>query len=269
MKNLFSLGLVILAALGFTACSDSDNPEPQAKLVLTANKNSMLSDGTDHVLFTVRYEGTDVTSGAKITCITTGNAVKDHLFTTTTSGSYQFQATYQDETSAVVTVTARGSNVPANEVFYHNINIMKVTGTWCMACPTMEEYLDQYEKTNPGRLIRSAFHMSASDAPDPMHTSETVKVITAFNIQSFPTGVFDWRFTTGNNNSLIKDYISQLISKYPATSGIAIKSSLQGRKATINATVKSSQTDDYTLGILIVEDGIVAPQNNLGTYIND
>lgn len=269
MKNLLLSGFLLFAALGFTACSDSDNPEPEAKLTLSASKKSMLADGNDHVRFTVRYEGTDVSSGAKITCLTTGNEITDRLFTTTTAGSYKFQATYKDETSPVTTVVVKSENTPENEVFYHNVHVMRVTGTWCMACPTMDEYLDEYEKTNPGRLIRTSFHMSASDAPDPMHTSETVKVISAFGIQSFPTGVFDWRYTCGNNNSQIKQYISQLISNYPATSGIAIESSLQGRKATIKATVKSSQTDDYTLGILIVEDGIVAPQNNLNVWIEN
>lgn len=269
MKKLSLLGFFLFAALGFTACSGSDNPEPEAKLTLSANKSSILADGTEYVRFNVRYQGTDVSSGAKIRCLTTNTDVTDRIFSTTTPGPYQFQATYQGETSPTVTVTAKKHNVPENEVFFHNISVMKVTGTWCMACPMMEEYLDEYEKSDPGRLIRTAFHMSASNGTDPMHISETVKVIQAFNIQGFPTGVFDWRFTCGNNNSLIKDYISQLISKYPATSGIAIESSLNGRKATIDVSVKSSVTDDYTLGILIVEDGIVAPQNNQGIYIND
>lgn len=63
--SCFAMALLVLAI----ACggSDGDDPQPEPKgLELKADKNSVNNSGDDRVVFTVLYDGKDVTASSSI-----------------------------------------------------------------------------------------------------------------------------------------------------------------------------------------------------------
>lgn len=100
---------ICAAALAFAACTEPTSPtteEDDKKLVLSADRTEITSDGTDKVTFTVKYDGEDVTAAAEITNVTDGTTVTDHAFTTDKEGTYEFSASYNGVESNKVTVKA-------------------------------------------------------------------------------------------------------------------------------------------------------------------
>ena len=96
MSSIKYFGYAICAAaLAFAACTEPTSPtteEDDKKLVLSADRTEITSDGTDKVTFTVKYAGEDVTAAAEITNVTDGTTVTDHAFTTDKEGTYEFSA---------------------------------------------------------------------------------------------------------------------------------------------------------------------------------
>lgn len=110
MSSIKYFGYAICAAaLAFAACTEPTSPtteEDDKKLVLSADRTEITSDGTDKVTFTVKYAGEDVTAAAEITNVTDGTTVTDHAFTTDKEGTYEFSASYNGVESNKVTVKA-------------------------------------------------------------------------------------------------------------------------------------------------------------------
>ena len=110
MSSIKYFGYAICAAaLAFASCSEPASTTPggdDKKLVLSADRTEITSDGTDKVTFTVKYDGEDVTATAEISNVTDGAAVTDHAFTTDKEGTYEFIATYEGVESNKVTVKA-------------------------------------------------------------------------------------------------------------------------------------------------------------------
>lgn len=75
-------------------------------LVLNADKQSIVANGTEVVTFTVTLGGEDVTAESVITNITTNAAIEGNTFSTDTEGEYTFVASYEEYTSAEQVVTA-------------------------------------------------------------------------------------------------------------------------------------------------------------------
>ena len=92
MSSIKYFGYAICAAaLAFASCSEPASTNPggdDKKLVLSADRTEITSDGTDKVTFTVKYDGEDVTATAEISNVTDGAAVIDHAFTTDKEGMY-------------------------------------------------------------------------------------------------------------------------------------------------------------------------------------
>lgn len=99
MKIIHKLSYVLMAALVFTACKtngpDGPAPEPPSKLVLSADKESIMGDGREKATFTVKYGDVDVTTDATIFAGDT--ELKDKTFASTDGGEYIFTATYTDK----------------------------------------------------------------------------------------------------------------------------------------------------------------------------
>ena len=77
----------------------------QKNLVLTATTMRIKADGTDSVTFTAKYGEDDVTATCEIKS-TNGVTVENGVFTTTTAGTYNFYALYDNVRSNTVSVDA-------------------------------------------------------------------------------------------------------------------------------------------------------------------
>lgn len=101
---------------GFTACEqqpdDIDKPNPDngnepttSIVVLNADKDSIVADGTDSVTFEVTVDGKVRTSECQIICLNDNSIVEGATFTTTEADTYEFKAAFGDilsETKSIV-----------------------------------------------------------------------------------------------------------------------------------------------------------------------
>lgn len=84
----------------------------QHTLTLTANRSTIINDGTDAAIFSVTFDGENCTGDAVVRNVTTDSPLEGYIFTSTTVGSYAFVAEYEGYTSEefVVEVVEAGDN---------------------------------------------------------------------------------------------------------------------------------------------------------------
>lgn len=82
----------------------------QKSLTLTATPMRIKADGQESVTFVAMYGEEDVTNVCQI-CTTTGDVIEGGVFTTTTPGSYNFYALYDNVRSNTVSVDAYDPNM--------------------------------------------------------------------------------------------------------------------------------------------------------------
>lgn len=97
----------------------------QKSLTLTASKLRIKADGSESVTFTAMYGEEDVTSTCEIKT-TTGEVIEGGVFTTTTSGSYNIYALYDNVRSNTVSIDAYDPNLASA---YEIGNIYDVNGS--------------------------------------------------------------------------------------------------------------------------------------------
>lgn len=104
MKNLSKF---LFAALALTAAVTSCNdPKEGGDVILTADRETIVGNGTDKVIFTVTQDGQNVTGNAIITCGNNGDILDaTNRFTSETGGTFTFTARVNGKTSNVVTIT--------------------------------------------------------------------------------------------------------------------------------------------------------------------
>lgn len=106
MNRVKFFGLLACVASLACACNPQPAVEPaDDELILAADKNAIDADGEDTAIFTVTFNGEDVTDEAVITNVTAGEEVTAHSFASTEAGTYTFVANYNDVTSNELTIT--------------------------------------------------------------------------------------------------------------------------------------------------------------------
>lgn len=111
MKKYLTLLLAAMTLSMFSySCSD-DNENGGSQLTLSVDTPTIMANGTQTALFTVKLGEEDVTSKAAVFDAATDISVGES-FSTTTPGTYSFYAVYQGMKSVAVSVTA----VPAKEL---------------------------------------------------------------------------------------------------------------------------------------------------------
>ncbi|MBR2367415.1 MAG: hypothetical protein IKA81_02245 [Alistipes sp.] len=81
-------------------------PETAAVVTLVADKTTIVADGEDKALFTVKVDGEAVSEGFEIINLADNKPLAAAEFTTTTAGEYSFKAKVGDAESEVVKITA-------------------------------------------------------------------------------------------------------------------------------------------------------------------
>lgn len=239
--------------------------EPQNPLVLRASTPRINANGSDAATFTVFYNGEDVTSQATITNTTTQEAVTGNSFSSAAAGLYQFTASYNDATSEAITVACGDYD------FYKNVLLCRFTGASCGPCGTFSPTLSAALESYPDRVVQIAIHSDAV-GPDPLVSSQFGLFMAYFFPNALPTIYYDF----GEGIVPVGISAQQIVSDIQtnqavgAKAGIAITSSMADRTATVNVRVTPSESGEYYLSVVLVEDGIPGTQANVeGTYIND
>lgn len=120
MKKLSTLGILCATAVCvlFLSACEKKKPidRPEQKLTLSAVPTSLVQGAS--TTFTVKLDELDVTSSAVITEISSGTTVSGAEWSSETVGTYTFEATYEEFTSEIVTVTVTESVVTAETISF-------------------------------------------------------------------------------------------------------------------------------------------------------
>lgn len=266
-KRLFKLFFALLA-MGLIACSsDSDengsgsgggNEITSISLLITNTIDCGVYVG-DTIMFSVRGNNNqDITSTSTI--LVNGTPINGNSYTTSTTGSLLFSATYQD----ISTQNALYVNVAADtEKFVKHVVIEDFTGTWCGYCPRVSHAIElTKEQTDQVSVI--AVHND-----NEFYCNEVGQLETAFGITGYPTARIDrktnWTFPEPNNI----DQVVDLTLCDNASAGLAVTASLSGNTMTVKVDAKFSQDfifNNTRLVLFVLEDDLFADQENYTSY---
>lgn len=264
MKKIFYILACTLFA-GFAAgCSGSEENGTASKLTLEVDKTSITADGADKCVFTVKMDGEAVEDAAIWQIGTPDLKLGGYEFTTATAGSYTFEARYNGATSERVTVNATEPEVPAGpEKYYRKVVVMKLTGVKCQQCPKADQSLLTLVSRIPDRVVLMSFHGYSAD--DPMNVDVTQTLYSRFGITGYPGAIVDLRTRPGHTGeapyTFCKEAIEVSCNEYPATCGLRVDSKIENGKIDFTVGVTSNTGGNYRLGVFVMEDGIIYPQD--------
>ena len=103
---------------------------PVPTVELTADKSEIVADNTDTVTFTVKVDGEDKSSEAKITIINYNSELESNTFTTDVAGEFVFVAKWDGEKSNEVKVVATAVEAPVQKTLKikSDVNRIKADG---------------------------------------------------------------------------------------------------------------------------------------------
>ena len=169
-----------------------------------------------------------------------------------------------------VTITQRAAGTEADDwkadEFQHRSLALRFTADWCGYCPYMATAFSLVKSKMKDRFEIVSLHGEASS----YEFVGTTNLASRYGVSSFPTGVVDGRAVVQNYSS--SDYtasVAEAIAEetqayYPATTGIAGSSTLDGTTLNVDIDLYAKEADTYKLVVLLLEDKIVGYQNGGG-----
>lgn len=271
LKKITLWASALVLGLAGVACSGTAVEEETTDLLLKVNKISFVADDADAVTFTVLNGVVDVTSEAVIRCKTNNTIVSGASFSATQAGTYKFEASLGSATSPTIEVTATEAPHKASQ-FVRHICIMEFTGQWCAHCPAGYNYLNFFIE----RYYKKVAHVIAmhdnSTSPDIFALPVQLEIARAFSIVTYPYALVDLRASgplSDDSASTLEKNITASQKEYPAHCGVALKSvyNESTKSTTVSARIFSEKTEAYKLAVYVLEDGLVAEQNNGGMIV--
>ena len=129
--KLFKYILILALVPCLISCEDDDEGNKIKELTVELDKTMILDDGEDEIHITVKDQnGKDVTYEVFID--SDQQMLTNKKFTSTTTGTVQIRAEYENVVSPNVEVTVVAD---AGLKFHKNVLIEQFTGTWCGWCP--------------------------------------------------------------------------------------------------------------------------------------
>lgn len=184
---------------------------------------------------------------------------RSRSFSMPQNGVYTFKATYMGkESQNTVTITVQ--NREKYERYFQQVALIKCTGTWCGPCAVMANYLENVSKPWSDHMTIVAAHASGSYY-DPFASYSNELGQTLLNMyggSGYPFLIYDAITTqegSSGGSSNIEAKIRDFLTNYPATCGVAIRSTeLQGTTLKIRAAMTSSTGGEYDMGYILLVD---------------
>ena len=159
--------------------------------------------------------------------------------------------------------------------FFHKSLFMRFTATWCGYCPRMAKAIASAKEQLPDKIEQVCIHGYESE----LQFSQYSRLEKQYNIQGYPTGIVDGRIEIDNYEASVtaKNIVAaveQTGSTYPVATGIAMSTSLEDGKVTVQGKVFVKDAGKYKITALILEDDIDKPQTdyaggNHASYIHN
>lgn len=265
-KNILYL-LTILSIVMLHACGGgNDDPDPDIVkgLVFSADKDTIYKSGDDKAVFTVKYDGKDVTGKSRIFERTSGTFVDGNTFGTTKLGEFVFTAEYNGEVSPEIRISS------IEEVYYQaNLLLFHFTSTSCSNCPRMVYGINVAKEKAPGRLIKMSIHGPMAE-DDPMQLKPYAEpLMNKYGCYlTYPVailnGVRRWNEAAGFDD--MKSFLPDQTGI-----GVALSTRIEGDKAYIDMSVRTMTAYEKpcSVAVVLVENGLHFKQlQDDGSYDN-
>ena len=250
---------ILLLLLPMLSCvGQKDDPTPELRLL--ADMTSLNVTAGEQATFTVLSGAEDVTADARIRNVADGKYLKYPVFAPTEAGEWTFVATLDGEESEPLTVTAIVIADEGKDFFRRSL-VLDFTGTWCVNCPKMEAAIEETMEARPGRIVPVSVHCMAID---PMYVKPlSDNLVKQFGITAYPSAVVDMdseSLISKTSPELLQSHIDRLLEARGPAAGLRIESEMNEDRYTVKIDMKAVRDGDYTLSLLVLEDGIVAKQ---------
>lgn len=156
-----------------------------------------------------------------------------------------------------------GGDETADVAFNRHVSVFEFTGTWCAMCPSgyifLKYLIEDWWSHDIVHIL--AFHDSTAD--DPMGIPVTNTIFNAFGLTGFPAFLVDMRGGTTEKTEIQPMIESSFADATPC--GVKMTST----ESRVNIKLYAAKSGTYRVALYVLEDGIVARQNNSGTYKDD
>ena len=262
MKKFRNIFMAVLAA---SLLSCSGNVDDSSLPVLEASDTEIDLATETETVFTVRYNGVDVTEDAEIVSVSGTEDFDGMVFRPQSTGSETFYASYNGKESDQVTVNVLNSKPQVESKYDRHVCVVEFTGAWCINCPEgYDKMMGILSKPSMAKYKDNihicAFH-SDLEGTDTLAIPATQDLFRMFDGLAYPSFATDFResgILTSDGISVFQPSIAASFNDWPAHCGVAVSSELDqsGMHAHVTAKVTSELTSEYRIVILVVQDRI-------------
>lgn len=264
MRFFVHISAAVAALSLLSACSG--NIDTSALPVLTVDDSEIDLATESQAVFTVTYNGQDVTSESRIYSTLSSLELDGNVYTPESEGEHVFIADYSGMTSEPVTVTVLNSSPEAVvSRFDRHVSLIEFTGAWCINCP------EGYDKMKgilaypqlakyKDNIHLCAFHSDA-EGQDTLAIAQTQDLFKLFKGLAYPSFVTDLRTSgilTDDGAAELRPSLEAAFTEHLPHCGVAVSSSLSsdGAKAAVSVKLYSEKTSQYRVVVLVVQDKI-------------
>lgn len=252
-----------MAVLATSLLSCSGNVDDSSLPVLEASDTEIDLATETETVFTVRYNGVDVTEDAEIVSVSGTEDFDGKVFRPQSTGSETFYASYNGKESDQVTVNVVNSRPQVESKYDRHVCVMEFTGAWCINCPDgYDKMIGVMSKPSMSRYKENihlcAFH-SDLEGKDDMAIPQTQDLFAMFDGLAYPSFVTDMReagILTADGISLFQPSIMASFGDHTAHCGVSVSSVMSGSQAEISVKVQSEHTSQYRVIVLVVQDAV-------------
>ena len=271
MKQFRNIFMAVLAA-SFFSCSG--NVDDSSLPVLEASDTEIDLATETETVFTVRYNGVDVTEDAEIVSVSGTEDFDGKVFRPQSTGSETFYASYNGKESDQVTVNVLNSKPQVESKYDRHVFVAEFTGASCAFCPAgYDNMMMQFARPALAKYKQNvhiaAFH-SEEMGKDSLAIAATMDIKNMFSGLELPSYAVDMRDSGGLNTEGMSGFnaaIKAAFEEHGPHCGVAVSSSVDTDRtsAQICVRITSELTSEYRVVVLVIQDGIVGYQKH-GEY---
>lgn len=226
-------------------------------LQLTADKNTIISDGVDRIVLSCYNLTDDIDITSDVQFYVNDEAIDGHIFKTSHSGNHTITAKYEKSKSAGLDIIAQSDISVTQRVFAE-----LVAATWCPYCPHGLLFFDSIAD-NP-EIVAMTVHTSSSN-PDPYAANaKGVSLYRSMGVGSIPTIIVN-----RSKDQLVSPKVDSPVSLVTQfknsgqTVAVAIESAVGNEAITGKTFISSSDyVGDVKVVVLLAENNLIYDQRN-------
>lgn len=265
---------ILLTAFSFLLLSCSGNVDDSALPVLEVSDTEIDLASETSAVFTVKYNGVDVTGDAEIFSTLSTMEFDGTVFTPVNTGSAAFTAEYDGKESNTVIVNVINSKPQVESRYDRHVCVMEFTGASCAFCPAGYDLMMGILSNPSMSPYRENIHICAFHSeemgPDTLAidaTSDVKKLFGTLELPSFAVDMRDSGVLSSDGSAMFRPAVMASFDDYPAHCGVAVSSDVisDGRQARVEVGIASDYTTEYRVVLLVVQNKITGYQKH-GSY---